>query len=75
MSDQTTGMILTPGPCTGAEKLIIYKNMASDAENEVGDHIGNVNATYSAFKSLKHSVLELESILLNYLNSKCGQRT
>ena len=54
MSDQTPGVTPTPGPCAGAEKNNIYKNMASDAENEVGDQIGDVNTTYASSKSLRY---------------------
>ena len=60
MSDQTPGVTPTPGPCAGAEKNNIFKKIASIAEHEVGDHLGDVNTTYASFlKSLRCGVLEL----------------
>ena len=36
------------------EKNNIYKRMASDAKSEVGDHIGDVNTTYTSSKSFTY---------------------
>ena len=38
----------------GEIKNNIYKKMASDAESEVGDYIGDVNTTYASSKSLRY---------------------